>query len=124
MILNPATYDLFAAKHYNNPQCQSTDEFQEDISRVVYVKRLLTAYLAGKGLKERLILNHVVVLYNCFGRYTADLLFFKCRGMEPQLIPFISWLSILPVMIDVNGVRVETSSFGVDEYVRERLARI
>jgi len=60
-------FELFAAQHYNNPECTSVEEFKEDLSRFKYLKRLLKRYEQAGDLQERLILNHLIVLYNVFG---------------------------------------------------------
>jgi hypothetical protein len=61
------TFILVAAQHYNNPQCQSTEEFYNDLNRIKYIKRLLNRYLATGEISERLLLNHIIVFYNVFG---------------------------------------------------------
>lgn len=60
-------YLIVAAKHYNNPQCSSTDEFYADLDRIKYIKRLINRYLDGGDLSERLLLNHIIVFCNVFG---------------------------------------------------------
>ena len=60
-------YLIVAAKHYNNPQCSSTDEFYEDLSRIKYIKRLINRYIETGDLSERLLLNHIIVFCNVFG---------------------------------------------------------
>ena len=65
--LNEENFTLFAIRHYDNPQCTSTEEFYEDIRRFRYLKRLLKRYLKSGELRERLILNHLIVLSNLFG---------------------------------------------------------
>ena len=65
--LNDENLTLFAIKHYNNPQCLSTEEFYEDIRRFRYLKRLLKRYYKNGELRERLILNHIIILSNLFG---------------------------------------------------------
>ena len=65
--LNEENFTLFAIKHYNNPQCLSTEEFYEDIRRFRYLKRLLKRYYKNGELRERLILNHIIILSNLFG---------------------------------------------------------
>ena len=62
--LDESNFLLYAAKHYDNPQCFDTVEFYEDLNRFKYLKRLFNKYRDGGELKERLILNHVMVLYN------------------------------------------------------------
>jgi len=65
--LNEENFTLFAIRHYDNPQCTSTEEFYEDIRRFRYLKRLLKRYHKTGELRERLILNHLIVLSNLFG---------------------------------------------------------
>ena len=65
--LNEENFTLFAIRHYDNPQCTSTEEFYEDIRRFRYLKRLLKRYHNSGELWERLILNHLIILNNVFG---------------------------------------------------------
>ena len=65
--LNEENFTLFAIRHYDNPQCTSTEEFYEDIRRFRYLKRLLKRYYNTGELRERLILNHLIILNNVFG---------------------------------------------------------
>ena len=65
--LNEENFTLFAIRHYDNPQCTSTEEFYEDIRRFRYLKRLLKRYHRTGELRERLILNHLIILSNVFG---------------------------------------------------------
>ena len=76
--LNDENFTLFAIRHYDNPQCTSTEEFYEDIRRFRYLKRLLRRYQKTGELRERLILNHLIVLNNLFGvENTTRMLEFK-----------------------------------------------
>ena len=59
---------LFALKHYDNPQCEGEKEFHDDMKRFKYIKRLLKKYTDHGVLKERLLLNHIIVLNNVFGK--------------------------------------------------------
>ena len=60
-------YLIVAAKHYQNPQCTSTEEFYDDLNRVKYIKRLINRYFDTQEISERLIINHIIVFYNVFG---------------------------------------------------------
>lgn len=60
-------YFIVAAKHYNNPQCTSTEEFYDDLNRIKYIKRLINRYYETGELSERLLINHIIVFYNVFG---------------------------------------------------------
>ena len=76
--LNEENFTLFAIRFYDNPQCTSTEEFYEDIRRFRYLKRLLKRYSKSGELRERLILNHLIVLSNLFGvENTIRMLEFK-----------------------------------------------
>lgn len=58
---------LYAAKHYQNPNFSDIDEFHEDLKRFKYIKRLINKYYESNELSERLILNHLIVIFNVFG---------------------------------------------------------
>lgn len=89
---------MFAIKHYDNPQCEGESEFEDDMKRFKYLKRLLRKYLETGELKERLILNHMIVINNVFGADAGStLLIFK---IEPEfwsvLKTFMKFLGMLP----------------------------
>jgi hypothetical protein len=89
--LNDDNYLLFAIKFYDNPQAVTKDDFEDDLKRIKYVKRLLKRYKNTGVLKTHLILNHLTVLFNVFDDAAVPLLFFN---LERDLWPFIkSFLS-------------------------------
>ena len=99
--LNESNFLLYAARHYDNPQCFDTLEFHEDLKRFKYIKRLLNRYVKRGDLKERLILNHMIALNNVFGPGpTVKMLFLKLEGMESYFKPFLTFLSIMPDRVD------------------------
>jgi hypothetical protein len=72
---------MFAIRHYDNPQCEGEKEFQDDLKRFKYIKRLLRKYYDTGVLKERLLLNHLIVLLNVFGADAcATLLLYKIQN--------------------------------------------
>lgn len=85
--LTEDNFVLFASKHYDNPQCTSTDEFYDDLNRFKYLKRLFKRYNDKGDLQERLILNHLIVLYNVFGIPAANKMMF--HKMEPHYWPML-----------------------------------
>ena len=89
---------LFAIKNYNNPQCAGEKEFFDDMNRFKYVKRLLTKYNDSGILKERLLLNHIIIITNLFGVDAGTtLLLFKTEVKYwPQLKSFLTFLNMLP----------------------------
>lgn len=119
---------LYAAKHYNNPQCFDTVEFYEDLNRFKYLKRLFKKYKDTGELKERLILNHLVILINVFGpEATTRMLFLKLTGFEVAIKPFMLYLSILPEQIKDIGINcktINTSDIPLDMGVVNKLRAI
>lgn len=124
MKLTKDTFLLYAAKHYSNPQCLSTEEFLEDMERFKYLKRLFNKYKCSGELKERLILNHIIVLYNCFGKKATDLLFFKLEGFHEYLKPFVVFLNYMPKQILYDEKVLIESDIGMDNEIIKRLREI
>ena len=84
--LNEDNYLLFAIKFYDNPQAVTKDDFEDDLKRIKYVKRLLKRYKNTGVLKTHLILNHLTVLFNVFDDATVPLLFYN---LEKERWPYI-----------------------------------
>ena len=101
---------MYAIQHYHNPSCEGMSEFNDDMKRFKYVKRLFRKYEETGILKERLLLNHIIVLNNLFGaEASSTLLFFKTEQLHwPALKGFLEFLNIMPendlqdVLIDSN----------------------
>jgi hypothetical protein len=104
MLRNPLSDDsflLYAIKMYDNPNSSGISEFYEDLNRIKYIKRLFNKYSCKKPLKDRLVLNHILILNNVFGAEACSrILFFK---IEPKyhsyLKTFLEYLQILPKKI-------------------------
>jgi len=94
--LDDSNFMLYAAKHYDNTQCYDTTEFLDDLKRFKYIKRLFIKYDEYGELRERLILNHIIVLYNVFGDAATRMLFFKMMGYHHYLKPFLILLARMP----------------------------
>ena len=75
--LNEDNFLMYAIKNYHNPGSMGMSELEDDLKRFKYIKRALNRYQKLGETNERLILNHLVVLYNLFGDATTDMLFFK-----------------------------------------------
>jgi hypothetical protein len=114
--VNEDNYILFAAKAYVKPGAV-VSEFEEDMNRVLYLKRLLTKYYSTGVLKDRLIMNHIVVLYNVFGMETTRMLFCKLDERDLEVVkPFLIFIKMLPEMVHgVNGRDHDTSKIRLDE---------
>ena len=88
---------VYAMEAYNNPHCMDTNEFSEDIKRIKYVKRLFRKYSETKVLRTRLILNHLMILYNVFGAEAVkEMLFLKVeKSMYSTLKTFLVFLNYM-----------------------------
>lgn len=122
--LDETNYILYAAKNYDN-KSSSTVEFYDDLSRFKYLKRLFSRYIETGDLKERLILNHLIVLYNVFGvPATTRLLFLKLDTYWPQLKPFLHMMGYLPSTVEYIGLNseiIETQNINSDSTIEEAL---
>jgi hypothetical protein len=122
--LEESTFLLYAAKYYDNPQCSSVEEFEEDIKRFQYLRKLFGRYKQVGELKDRLILNHLIVLYNCFGLETTNMLFMKLEEYHESLKPFVEYLNYMPQYIEYDGKIIISSNIDVDKNIEEMLRRI
>lgn len=125
--LDETNFLLFAARCYDNPQCYETYEFQEDLNRFKYVKRLFRRYNEQGELKERLILNHIVIINNVFGINAPRMMFMKMRGYESQLKTFLVYLNLMPESIEKIGIDCRTilnKDIEVDKNILDRLKKL
>jgi hypothetical protein len=98
--LTDKNFLLYCASHYDNVKYASTEDFIEDLNRLKYIKKLITRYVEYGELKERLILNHIIVLNNCFGpEVLCRILFLKLGSQMRYIKPFLILLQILPEKI-------------------------
>ena len=109
---------LYAIKHYHNPSCEGINEVYDDMKRFKYIKRLFRKYKDSGVLKERLLLNHIIILNNLFGADAAStLLFFKIEIEHwSALKSFMEFLNIMP---ENNLTHIEN-----DELVKQRLLEL
>jgi len=120
MQLNDNNFSLFAAKYYNNPNCTDILEFHDDLNRIKYVKRLLKGYAESGELKERLVLNHLITLYNVFEPHACTkMLVFKLPDHISVLKSFLSYLGVWQERISelgfddevINSIDIEPDSY-------------
>ena len=95
--LTPQNVIKYAIKNYDNPQCEGEKEFEDDLKRFKYIKRLLRRYYDTGVLKERLLLNHLIVLNNVFSPEAATtLLLYKIQPTYwPALKSFLIFLNTI-----------------------------
>lgn len=121
--LNESNFLVYAMHHYDNPQCHSLDEFEEDLKKILYLKKLLSRYKNNGELRERLILNHIIVLYNIFGEAATNMLFFKIEESNwDVLTTFLVYLERMPETIPQYGINL--SQIKLDERVIATLRNI
>ena len=109
---------MYAIKHYDNPQCEGEKEFHDDMKRFKYIKRLFKKYTLSGQLKERLLLNHIIILRNLFGTEACvTLLLFKTQK---------EYLSVLKsFLIFLNMIREdELTDIESDSYVLKALRKL
>lgn len=124
--LNNDNVMLYAAKAYDRPNCIMS-EFKEDMKRFNYLKRLFQRYRKLGELRERLIINHLVILYNVFGpEVTTRLLFFKLSKEDySSLKTYLIFLNYMPNIIrGIKGSDIHSSSISVDMKIADVLRTI
>ena len=125
--LNDDTFLMFAMREYNNMQCTDIEEFYDDLKKIKYIKRLFNSYRNSGQLKERLILNHLIIFYNVFTLQAGTrILFYKIeKDFWPMLKTFLIYLDRMPDKIDpIRGAIIRTSDIQLDDGIITRLRTI
>lgn len=124
--LNEENFMMYAMKSYTSPHCVMS-EFEGDIKRTKYLKRLFRRYKVTKTLKERLILNHIILLNNVFGpEVTSRILFYRIDERDYDILKtFLLYLNLMPEMVyGINGKNIRTTEIPVDMNIAEILRKI
>lgn len=124
MKLNENNFILYAAKSYDAKKAASEEEFHDDLKRFQYLKRLFKRYHDENDLKVRLILNHIIILYNCFGINTTNMLFMRLEEYHNYVKPFVLFLNYMPNEIEYNNIRIKSSDIQLDDKIIEELRKI
>lgn len=125
--LNEKNFILYAMKHYENPQCLTEQDFYNDLKIIKYIKRLLNRYKINGDLKERLILNHLIMLGNVFPiNVLTRILFLKIpRQYWSELKTFLIFLNYMPDSIDsINGKQILSSDIQIEMNIAKKLREI
>ena len=118
--LNESNYLLFAIKFYDNPQSVTREDFESDLKRIRYVKRLLKRYQNNGELKVHLILNHLIILFNVFNEATVPLLFYNLdEELWPAIKSFLIFLNRVSEYPKTKGNEIEA-----DEYCLQQLKEL
>ena len=124
--LNDENFTMYALKCYSAPNCVMS-EFEGDIKRTKYLKRLFRRYKVTKTLKERLILNHIILLNNVFGpEVTTRILFYRIDERDYDILKtFLLYLNIMPDMVyGIRGKNIRSTDIPVDMNIAEILRQI
>jgi hypothetical protein len=124
MYLNKDNFELFAAKCYDNPTLY-THEFEEDLKRFSYIKRLFNQYVYKDTLKVNHIINHIIVLHNVFGDKSVDMMFYKMPEHSILIKTFLLYLHRLPKSVKyVDPPIDDTTLIPIDIHVWQELKKI
>ena len=124
--LNEDNFMIYAMKCYQSPH-YIISEFEGDMKRTKYLKRLFRRYKNTGSLKERLILNHIILLNNVFGpEATARILFYKIEERDYDVLKtFLCYLNIMPeIVVGINGKNLSSYEIPMDGNVAELLIKI
>lgn len=121
-MITEENYLLYAMKVYDNPQCKDVEEFYEDLNRIKYLKRLFKKYKSTGLLRERLILNHLIIFTNVFGiEGTSRILFSRLeKELHPYLKTFLIYLHSLPERIPETDLLI----IPLDKRIVDRLRNL
>ena len=121
--LTDSNYVMYAMKAYENPHCMGIDEFNEDLNRTKYIKRLFRKYQRDDGLRERLILNHIIIFCNVFGvQPGVRILFHKIEpDLHSYLKTFLLYLDYIPIHMDCGG---EWETITIDDVIANSLRNL
>jgi hypothetical protein len=124
--LNDDNYMLFAAKYYENAHCTDLLEFHDDLKRIRYIKRLFKKYEQSGDLKDRLIFNHLIVLYNVFDhRAMTRMLCYKLDDQLQYLKPFLIFLNYWRTDLgELDGKKIIDSDIPVDIGIAQKLREL
>lgn len=124
MKLEEDSFLLYAAKYYDIRMAASAEEFYDDLKRFQHLKRLFKRYDEDDDLKVRLILNHLTVIFNCFGAEATPMLFFKLEDYHKALKPFVIMLGYMPDMIEYGDKRIASSEIPLDNTIIKELRNL
>jgi hypothetical protein len=124
MKLEEDSFLLYAAKYYDIRMAASADEFYDDLKRFQHLKRLFKRYDEDDDLKVRLILNHLTVIYNCFGAEATPMLFLKLEDYHKALKPFVIMLGYMPDVVEYGSKRIVSTEIPLDPKIIKELREL
>lgn len=124
-MLTDSNFVIYAAKHYENPECHTTEEFVEDLNKLKYLKKIFKRYRDTGEINTRLTLNYIIIFYNLFGvEASTAMLFFKLKDYADVLKPFLVMLNYMPRTVTIGKELVQSSSIVMDEGIVKQLRNV
>lgn len=128
-VLSKDNFLLYAAANYVNLECYSTEELYDDLNTFTYLKKLFTRYKDSGDLKERLIVNHLIKLFNIFNNEAATrMLFFKINKEHwHYLKSFLLYMGHMPDVlyhIEEKGRHIVSADIPIDIYIINKLRKL
>lgn len=124
MKLSETNYELFAAKNYDAKRSSSFTEFQDDLKKVTYIKKLLIRYDENDDLQLRLLMNHIIVFMNCFGLAGAHMLFMRLPNHHNILRPILEFIGYMPDRVEFENIVINRLDITPDQNIVKELRKI
>lgn len=78
MEITKKNFRVIAIKAYDNPYCLNEDEFDQDLKKLVTIRKMIANEHNGNTANIKLLVNYLISYYNVFEHDKAtDLLMFK-----------------------------------------------
>ena len=121
-FLNDDNFIIYCARHYDNISYCSTEDFVSDVNRVKYIKKLISRYISSGELRERIILNHIIILGNCFGIEVLNkILYLKFKDQFEYIKPFLVLINSLSTSICNGDEVIYTDDIPMDTNIVQKL---
>jgi len=121
--IDDSAFMEISRRYYDNIQCASPAEFEEDLRRFGYIRKLFSRYQESGEMKERLVINHIITIINLFGSASVELMFYKIPKNQWYLLAsYLSSLNIMPNNIKALGVNL--SDLCLDHNILDAVERL
>ena len=114
------TDNTFLIYLIKNSSFSEIQDLYADLTRVKYIKRLLIRFKKTGDLKERLLLNHIIILQNLFGAEVCTrMLFYKIpKDLHSMLKSFLEYLQYIPEEIPETDVKRIPTDHRIDKVLK------
>ena len=127
-FISEENFIIYAARYYNNPSCSTEADFLQDVNKIKFIVKMFKRYEKDGVINERLVLNHIILLYNVFDREAATrMLVLKCQDHLSTLKPFLVLLNFWPDKIEhvgAHGAIIHGTDVMMDQFLVDKLRKI